>query len=226
MKRRRALLGLASTGAAFALPAIERSAHAQDPSVNTKEKVVALVRAAPGLDPKARSVQKIEPIALKPPAGSSPSDLPVFDYFVGELHLRYVFDDPRFVQALRVRDLKRLGIDRKDLPKLVVENYRKLYPNLAAIQPEPGLGVLINGGQLEPTVLLDTEFWDAQAKRIEGPLIAAIPERDSVLFTRADPKQNIELLKHRAVVAYEKAGKQALSRTVLAWRKSRWEVVA
>ena len=225
MNRRSALLRLASTGAALALPAVER-AHAQDPSVNSRDKIVALVRAASDIDPKSRVVQRIEPIALTPEAGTSPSDLPVFDYFVGELHLRYVFDDPRFVQAVRVRDLKRLGINRSELPKLVVENYRKLYPNLAAIQPEPGLGVLINGGQLEPTMLLDAAFWDAQSKRIEGPLIAAVPERDQVLFTKAEPRQNIELLKHRVVGAYEKAGKQALSRTVLAWRKSRWEVVA
>jgi hypothetical protein len=224
MNRRRALLNLASTGAAL-LAAPLRNAYAQGPSANTKDKVVALVRSAPEVDPKSRAVQKIEPIALKPEAGSSPNDLPMFDYFVGDLHLRYVFDDPRFVQAMRVRDLARLGLKRADLAALVVANYRNLYPDLTVLQPEPGLGVVTKGGQLEPTVLLDAAFWDDQAKRAGGPLIAAIPERDSVLFTKAEPRQNIELLKHRAVVMFEKAGKQALSRTVLAWREGRWEVV-
>jgi hypothetical protein len=224
MNRRRALLNLASTGALLAAAPL-RHAHAQDVSVNTKDKVVALVRSA-GVDPKSRAVQKIEPIVLKPEPGSSANDLPVFDHFVGDLHLRYVYDDPRFMQAMRVRDLARLGVTRADLPALVVANYRKLYPDLTVLEPEPGLGVVTKGGQLEPMVLLDAAFWDEQAQRAGGALIVAIPERDSVLFTKAEPRQNIELLKHRAVVGFEKAGKLALSRTVLAWRKGRWEVVA
>ena len=226
MNRRRALLRLGSGTAALALPGWTRTAHAQDAAANSRDKVVALVRSAPEIDPKSRAIQKIEPIVLKPEAGSSASDLPVFDHFVGDLHLRYVFDDPRFVQAMRARDLVRLKLARSDLPKLVVENYRRLYPDLTVIQPEPGLAVVGKGGELEPTVLLDAAFWNDQAERAGGPLIAAVPERNSVLFTKAEPRQNIELLKHRAVIMFEKAGKQALSRTVLAWREGRWEVVA
>lgn len=191
-----------------------------------REKLVALVRARPNVDPKTRPVQKIEAVPMTPEPGNTVDNLPIFDHFVGELHLRYVFDDERFVQAVRGRDMKRLKLDRKALPALVVENYRKLYPDLSVIQPEPGLAAVIRGGQLEPVILLDAEFWEEQEKRIGGPLIAAVPERDSVIFTRVEPKQNIELLKHRAVVAYEKAGERALSRTVLAWREKRWEVVA
>jgi hypothetical protein len=222
MNRRNALVSLASTGAAVALGAAGEARAQQHP----REKLVALVRAWPNVDPKSRPVQKIEPIELKPEPGNTIDNLPVFDQFVGELHLRYVFDDERFVQALRGRDLKRLQLDRKALPEIVVENYRKLYPDLAVIQPYPGMGAVIRGGQLEPTILLDADFWEEQVTRIGSALIAAVPERDTVIFTRIEPRQNIELLKHRAVLAYEKAADRALSRTVLAWREKQWEVVA
>jgi hypothetical protein len=222
MNRRDALLTLASTGAAFAA-SMPRPALAQ---AHPREKLVALVRALPNVDPKTRPVQKIEPVPLKPEPGNTIDNLPIFDYFVGDLHLRYVFDDERFVQAVRGRDLQRLKLDRKSMPALVVENYRKLYPDLSVIQPEPGMGSVIRGGQLEPTILLDADFWNEQEKRVGGPLIVAVPQRDMVVFTRIEPKQNIELLKHRVVLAYEKAGDRALSRTVLAWREKRWEVVA
>ena len=200
-----------------------RAALAQQ---HPREKLVALVRARPNMDPKTRPTQKIEPVELTPEPGNPVDNLPIFDHFVGDLHLRYVFDDERFVQAVRGRDLQRLKLDRKSLPALVVTNYRRLYPDLSVIQPEPGMGAVIKGGQLEPTILLDADFWDEQEKRIGGPLIAAVPQRDMVIFTRSEPKQNIELLKHRVVLAFEKAGERALSRTVLAWREKRWEVVA
>ena len=222
MNRRDALLTLASSGAALTV-GLPRPAFAQ---AHPREKLVALVRGRPNVDPKTRPVQKIEAVELTPEPGNPVDNLPIFDHFVGDLHLRYVFDDERFVQAVRGRDLQRLKLDRKALPQLVVENYRKLYPDLSVIQPEAGLGAVIRGGQLEPTILLDGDFWNEQEKRIGGPLIAAVPQRDMVIFTRIDPKQNIELLKHRVVLAYDKAGERALSRTVLAWREKRWEVVA
>ena len=222
MNRRDALLTLASTGAALTLGAPRRALAQQHP----REKLVALVRGRPNVDPKTRPVQKIEAVELKPEPGNSVDNLPVFDHFVGDLHLRYVFDDERFVQAVRGRDLQRLKLDRKDLPALVVANYRRLYPDLSVIQPEPGVGAVIKGGQLEPTILLDADFWGEQEKRIGGPLIAAVPERDTVIFVRSEPRQNIELLKHRVVLAFDRAGDRAVSRTILAWREKRWEVVA
>ena len=184
------------------------------------------MRPWPGVDPAKHPVQRIEPIELKPEPGNTVDNMPVFDTFVGELHLRYVFDDERFVQAVRGRELKRLELKRSDLPGLVITNHRRIYPDLTVIQPEPGLGAVIRGGQLEPTILLDPDFWDEQEKRIGGALIAAAPERDSVIFTRIEPKGNIERFKSRAAIAYDKAGQRALSRTILAWRERHWEVVA
>ena len=224
MNRRHALVGGAL--GALALTARAPGARAQDVSRQTRDNVVALVRTFDGGDPKVRPVQKIEPILMKPEPGSRAEDLPVFDYFVGDLHLRYVFDDPRFLAAVRGRDLPRLGIDRAELPTLAVRNFRRLYPKLEVVYPEPGLGAVINGGQLEPCILLDASFWEGQRKLVKGEVIAAVPSRDSVVFTANEPKQNIELLKHFAVLGYEKAKQQALSRTVLVWRKLRWEVVS
>jgi uncharacterized protein YtpQ (UPF0354 family) len=187
---------------------------------------VALVRSNPGVDPKSRSVQKIEPQIIKADAKSAPGNALVFDHFVGDLHLRYVFDDPQFMLALRARDLARLGVARDALPAIVVENYRRLYPKVKVFRPEPGLGVVTNGGQLEPCTMLDGAFWEWQRREFGGELIATVPARDAVIFTRREPRQNIELLKHLAVQAYEKAGQAAVSRTVFAWVNYRWQVVA
>lgn len=217
---------IGAVGAALALPAARLRAASLDPLPRTKEYIVALVRSHPQVDPKARPVQKIEPVAMKADPKSAPENAPIFDHFVGDLHLRYVFDDPQFTLFLRGHDLKRLGLDRDELPALVVSNYRRLYPKVTVLHPDPGLGVVAHGGQLEPCILLDGAFWERQQKAAGQELIAVVPSSDEVIFTSREPKQNIELLKHLAVQRYEKAGKQAVSRTVLAWRYLRWEVLA
>ena len=107
----------------------------------------------------------------------------------------------------------------------MVSNLRLLYPKLTVLRPEPSLGVVAHGGQLEPCVMLDGAFWERQRASFGGDLIATAPSKDSVVFTTREPRQNLELLRHLAVQAYEKAGPHALSRTVFAWRNWRWEVV-
>jgi len=227
MARRRALLNAAAGTAALALAQrVARGAQSKDPLPRTKDYVVALVRSHPAADPKARPVQKIEAVIPPPDPKSSPDNALVFDHFVGDLHLRYVFEDPSFMLALRVRDLKRLGLQRDELPALVVSNYRRLYPKLDVAWPERWLGVLTNGGELEPCAMLDGAFWERQRKAFGSELIAAVPSAQEVFFTPREPRQNIELLKHLAILHFEKAGKRAVSRTVFAWRLFRWEVLA
>ena len=224
--RRRALLNIAAGSASLAFargPA--RAAASKDPLPRTKDYIVALVRSS-AADPKSRPVQKIEPAILKPDPKSSPDNALVFDHFVGDLHLRYVFDDPQFAVFLHAKDLKRLGVDRAELPALVVTNFRRLYPNLTVAYPDPGLGVVTQGGNLEPCILLDGAFWQRQEQSMGKELIVTVPSTDEVIFTSREPKQNIELLKHLAVQRYEAAGKRAVSRTVFLWRFYRWQVLA
>jgi hypothetical protein len=227
LTRRQALLHMAAGSAALTLaPAAARAVESHDPLPRTKDYIVALVRGHPGIDSRTRPIQKIEPVAFPPDAKSSPDNALVFDHFVGDLHLRYVFDDPSFMLALRVRDLKRLKIKREELPTIVVDNYRRLYPKLTINWAERWLGVLMNGGELEPCTMLDGGFWQRQERAFGTQLIAVVPSVQEVYFTPGQPQQNVGLLKNLATQQYEKAGKHAVSRTVFAWRGYRWEVVA
>ena len=216
----------AASGAGFMLARSgARAAESKDPFPRTKDYIVALVRSHPAIDPRSRPIQKIEPALLKPDPQSTPENALVFDHFVGDLHLRYVFDDPQFTVALHVKDLKRLGVEREELPSLVVANYRRLYPHVRVAHPDPGLGILTQGGKLEPCVLLDGAFWQRQQQILGKDLIVVVPSTDEVIFTAREPKQNVESLKQLAIQRYEAAGKRAVSRTVFVWRFYRWEVL-
>ena len=223
--RRHTLKKLVAAGVAAATP-LRVGAASKDPYPRTRDYVVALVRSNPRFDPKARPVQRIEPVALKDEGADSGDNLPVIDWFVGDLFMRYAFDDPQFTPFLRARDVKRLNISREELPTLVVKNFRRLYPKVTVAFPDRWLGVVTQGGELEPCTMLDGAFWGEQMKHFGGELVAAVPSVQEVYFTPREPRQNIELLKHLAVNAYDKAGARAVSRTVFGWRNFRWEVVS
>lgn len=164
-------------------------------------------------------------LRCKPDPKAAPGNALVFDHFVGDLHLRYVFDDPQFMLALRARDLKRLEVPREDLPALVVTNFRRLYPKVTVARPDRWLGLVTQGGELEPCVMLDGAFWQRQMTEFGGELIAAVPSAHEVYFAPREPRQNLELLKHLAILNHEKAGRRAVSRTVFGWRNFKWQVV-
>lgn len=195
----------------------------------TRDKIVALVRAFPRDDPRAmRHIQKIEPITgiSIPGVKVPPDELPLMDYFVGDLHLRYSFDDPRYVSSVSARDLKRLGLRRDQLLPLAVENFRRLYPARKIEHPVPQIALVTEAGSLEPCLMLDAAYWEKETQRRGSAIVAAAPARDVLMFSDRSAKGNVDLLKKLAVDVYAAAEKEALSKTVFLWIYGRWEAFA
>jgi uncharacterized protein YtpQ (UPF0354 family) len=208
-------------------------AQAQAPTFRdadrTRDKIVALVRAFPRDDPRAmRHIQKIEPITeiSIPGANVPPDELPLMDYFVGDLHLRYSFDHPQYVSSVSARDLKRLGLKRDQLLPLAVENFRRLYPNRKIEYPVPQIALVTEAGSLEPCLMLDAGFWEKESQRRGSAIVAAASARDVLMFSDRSVRGNVDLLKKLAVDVYATAEKEALSKTVFLWNYGRWEAFA
>jgi uncharacterized protein YtpQ (UPF0354 family) len=145
------------------------------------------------------------------------------DYFVGDLHLRYSFDDPKFVSSVSAGDLKRLGLKREQLLALAVENFRRLYPGRKIEYPLPQIALVTDAGDLEPCLMLDAAFWEKESQRRGSAIVAAAPARDVLMFSDRSARGNVDLLKKLAVDVYASVGKEALSKTVFLWNYGRWE---
>ena len=195
----------------------------------TRDKIVALVRAFPADDPRAmRHIQKIDPIAeiSIPGVNVPPDQLPLMDYFVGDLHLRYSFDDPKFVSSVSATDLKRLGLKRDQLLPLSIENFRRLYPGRKIEYPIPQIALVTDAGNLEPCLMLDAAFWEKETERRGSAIVAAAPARDVLMFSDRSLRGNVETLKKLTVDVHATADKEALSKTVFLWNRGRWEAFA
>lgn len=226
MKRRKLLQWIGSGLAAASVPG-----WAQQPSFSdvdrTRNKIVALIRPSGETDPKAMMhIQKIEPVTdiRIPGVAAKPEHLPLMDYFVGHLQIRYSFDDPRFVTAVSASDLKRLKLRREELLPLSVANFRRLYPKLRIEKPQAQLSVVVDAGELEPSLMLDFTFWDEQKLRAGADIVAAVPARDTLIFTDRRVTRNVDMLRGVVNDVHAGAGKDALARTLFLWNQGRWEV--
>jgi hypothetical protein len=130
------------------------------------------------------------------------------------------------VSSVNATDLRRLKLTREELLPLSIANFRRLYPNLKIERPLPALASVTNGGELEPCLMLDTQYWEAERKRRNSQIVAAVPARDALIYTdRASPK-NVEALTRVATDLYEVAGKNSLSKWLFLWTDyGYWEVL-
>lgn len=205
-----------------------RQTEAQGQIPRTKENLVALVRAFAELRPdQVQRVQGIAPLqGLSIPNMQVPADqLPLMDTFVGDLHIRYAFDSPKGVINVSERDLKELGLNREQLLPLAVANFRKLYPQATVERPNPVVGMLTRAGELEASMMLDSEFWEMEKLHFGGQLAATVPARDVLMWTGLQPIQNVRELKRISHKIHSQVGRSALSKLVFLWRDRKWEVL-
>jgi uncharacterized protein YtpQ (UPF0354 family) len=193
----------------------------------TRERIVGLVRAFGDRDARALlHIQKIEPVTdlQIPGVKARPEQLPLVDYFVGDLHIRYSFDDPKHVSSVSADDLQRLKLKREELLPLAIGNFRRLYPKFKVERMQRQISSVVEAGELEPSLMLDAAFWNQERERARSEIVAAVPARDALVFTNRSVTSNVEML--RAIVGdvYETAAASALSKRLFLWNQGRWEV--
>ena len=217
--------------AALAAPAVSHRAHAQqskpDPNVppmGTREQIVPLVRTFQGA---VRKFQDIRPVTGMKIEGleNQPDLLPLIDTFVGDLQIRYAFDLDSGFRYVTERDLKTFKIAREQLLSLAVANNRRLHPKLTVERPTSFIGMLANGGELEPSKMLDFDFWEKEKSRFGGEIVAAVPARDVCWFTGSKPADNVLNLRVNTERVHKEAGERAISKLMFVWRNRRWEVL-
>ncbi len=209
-------------------------AHAQQtkpepaaPPPGNRDNIVALVRQFQG---PLRKFQDIKPLTGMKVQGleNQPDMLPLIDTFVGDLDIRYAFDADSGFRYLTERDLKTLKLTRDQLLPLAAANYRKRYPKMTVERPTPAVGMFANGGELEPSNMLDFEFWEKEKSRAlyaGGDIVCAVPARDVCWFTSLKPAANVSNLRTNTKRAHLQAGERAISMLMYVWRNKRWEVL-
>jgi len=197
------------------------------PPPGTRDTIVALVRQFQG---PLRKVQDIRPLTgLKSQVlDGNPELLPLIDTFVGDLDIRYAFDADSGFRYMTERDMKGLKLMRGELLPLALANQRRRYPKVTVERPTPAVGMFTNGGELEPSRMLDFDFWEKEKSRplyAGGDIVCAVPVRDVCWFTPLKPADHVQNLRVNTDRAHKEAGERAISRHLFLWRNKRWELL-
>lgn len=145
--------------------------------------------------------------------------------YLGDMHLRLVFDGQRQVQSAMPDDLARLHLSPEQALALAVQNLRRRY---GAPVAEPWTGGVMqvhgNAPELDSSYFLDRAFWQERLRDSPAGIVAAVPDRGGLVFARADDEAAIATLRFSAAALFASSEDTRISSGLYLFKDGRWSV--
>lgn len=156
--------------------------------------------------------------------GGRPEAEPVAGKLAGDLWWVVMVDAPQSARVFAQKDLSALKLSQDEIVEAARRNVEQTLKPAGPQTLSAGTISTIVGGYYESSRVLFPEKWAALAAGMKGPLLAAIPSPDTILFADGGESQAADALLTLA--------KQAASRSerpfppvLLRWTQTGWETI-
>lgn len=211
--------------AAAALPAAHCAAQEPDTFDTSAGNLLVVLRESRGANKQDETLRPFGKIRGVLPDGKE-VDLDISWYkYLGDMHIRLVFDGGQTMQSASSEDLARLHLSPEDALKIAIANLRRVY---GAPMPQPWSGHLMQvqgeSSDLNSSYFLDRDFWrDLQAQHPEG-LVVAVPRRSGLVYASASDEAAISDLRFTVAALYAGGPGARLSSALYLFKDDRWSV--
>lgn len=222
---------LRSLGVAGALALAAMHAQAADTPRDaerfevTASNLIVVLRESPGANKQDEALRPFGKIAARMPDGREVEFEASWFQYLGDMHLRLVFDGQQRVQSALPDDLRRLRLSPEEALARAVHNLRSRYGVPVA---EPWSGGLMqvhgNAPDLDSSYFLDREFWQEQLRQSPAGIVAAVPKRGGLVFARADDARAVATLRFSAAALFASSEQTRISSGLYLFKDGRWSV--
>ena len=222
---------LRSLCGAGALLAAFSGAHAADAArvpesfdVN-EDNLLVVLRESPGANKQDESLTPFGKISARAADGREFEFEASWFQYLGDMHLRLVFDGQRQVQSASPEDLERLRLSPEQALYRAVDKLRRRYGEPVA---EPWSGGLMqvhgNAPELDSSYFLDRDFWLQQLQQSPSGIVAAVPDRGGLVFAHADDPSAVATLRFSAAALFASNDNTRISSGLYLFKDGRWSV--
>ena len=211
-------LAAAHAGAADA----PREAEAFD---TTAANLIVVLRETPGANKQDESLRPFGKISARMPDGREVEFEASWFQYLGDMHLRLVFDGRRKIQSAMPEDLQRMRLSPEEALSRAVHNLRERYGAPVA-QPWSGGLMQVHGQapELDSSYFLDRDFWLEQQRRYPAGIVAAVPKRGGLVFAAADDDAAVSILRFSAAALFASSDQTRISSGLYLFKDGRWSV--
>jgi hypothetical protein len=207
----------ATTGVLAAEPAAEFEPTAGN--------LLVVLRESPGANKPDDALKPFGTISADLPDGRHIEFEASWYQYLGDMHLRIVFDGDERIESALPGDLKRLHLSPEQAIARAVENLRRRY---GAPVAEPWVGGMMqvhgNAPEFDSSYFLDRAFWVEQLRRSPQGLVVGVPDRGGLVFARADDEDAVANLRFGAAALYASHDRTHISSGLYLFKNGRWSV--
>jgi hypothetical protein len=187
--------------------------------------LLVVLRESPGANKQDETLTPFGKISAKLPDGREVEFEASWFQYLGDMHLRLVFDGSQRVQSASPEDLERLQLSPEQALGRAVDNLRRRYGPPVA---EPWSGGLMqvhgNAPELDSSYFLDRGFWLEQLRDSPAGVVAAVPRRGGLVFARADDDFALATLRFSAAALFATNESTRISSGLYLFKDGRWSV--
>jgi hypothetical protein len=215
--------------AAGALAAAITGARAGTPDTGEFEmsatNLLVVLRETPGANKQDETLRPFGKISAKAADGREFEFEASWFQYLGDMHLRLVFDGDRRVQSAMPEDLERLRLSPEQALAQAVDNLRRRYGEPVA-QPWSGGLMQVHGNapELDSSYFLDRDFWMQQLRQSPAGIVAAVPDRGGLVFAHADDDSAVASLRFSAAALFTSSEDTRISSGLYLFKDGRWSV--
>jgi hypothetical protein len=146
--------------------------------------------------------------------------------FIGDTHIRFVFDGPRTMINATPEDLEKLGIRNVDEAlALALANLRRVYGEPVAKPWERGLmQVQGRSPDLDSSYFLDRSFWNNLLKKHPEGLVVSVAKRGGLLYAPLCEGNAVEVLQRGVAYLHSSSQRLRVSSSLFLFKAGTWSV--
>jgi len=187
--------------------------------------LLAVLRESRGENKQDEALRPFGKLTARMPDGKRIEFDTSWYQYLGDMHIRLVFDGGQDMQSASPEDLRRLHLSPDEALKLAISNLRRVY-GAPAVQPWSGGMMQVQGrsSDLTSSYFLDRDFWQAlQAGHPDG-LVVAVPRRGGLVYAPASDEAAVASLRFGAAALYAGGPGTRLSSALYLFKDGHWSV--
>lgn len=145
--------------------------------------------------------------------------------FIGDMHIRFVFDGPSYMPGAKPQDLARLGLNPEQALQLAVGNIKRVYGN-PVVKPFTAGLMQVQGKSpdFDSSYFLDRDFWRKLFRQHPEGIVAGVPKRGGLVFAPVSDSRAVDGLRRGIAYLYSSSGDMRVSSALYLFKDDRWTV--
>jgi hypothetical protein len=146
-------------------------------------------------------------------------------YFLGDMHIRFVFDGPQVMSGAAPADLARLNLTPEDAVRLGVANIKRVYGKPTATSLSAGLmQVQGKSPDLDSSYFLDREFWQEALKKYPEGIVVSVAKRGGLIFVPLSDVKAVDNLRKKVSFLHSSSDRLRISSALYLFKDNHWTI--